>query len=112
MKMLYCEEIDNDILEKSGLYQSYSAIVESQEDNNLFKCLYRIDEEFAVHLSENIYLYHLIPKNGEVYSSVIPWFYADSKKYYGDTWWESDDEIIDSLYNLSVLEFLKRYKAY
>ena len=49
---------------------------------------------------------------GEVYTSLIPWFYADSKKYLGDTWWEKDFEIINDLKTLSIVDFYKKYKGY
>ena len=44
--------------------------------------------------------------------NIVPWHYADSKMYIGDTWGEQDDEIIESIQNLSVTDFLKRYKGY
>jgi hypothetical protein len=112
MMTIFCEDIDCELRENSELYQSYSSVVESQKDNHLFNCLYKIDDEFAVHITENIYLYHLIPKNEEIYSLITPWFYADSKKYFGDSWWEDDVEIIESLGNLSIVDFLNRYKGY
>ena len=112
MKALYGEEFESDLMENATLYQSYCAAVDSQKDNDYFLCLYQIDEDFAVHLTGNIYLYHLIPHKEEVYTSIVPWFYADSKKYIGDTWWESDIEIINNLKSISIVEFLKRYKGY
>lgn len=112
LNKIYGEEIDCEYLESSKLYYSYLSILETQKDNEYFKVLFRLDDEFAVHLSGNIYLYHLIPKNGEVYTSLIPWFYADSKKYLGDTWWEKDFEIINDLKTLSIVDFYKKYKGY
>jgi len=64
-----------------------------------------------LHLGANIYLYHLAPEN-EFYTKIVPWHYADGQKYLGDTWWEQDDEILESFQKLSVLDFLKRYKGY
>ena len=112
LNKIYGEEIDCEYLESSKLYYSYLSILETQKDNEYFKVLFRLDDEFAVHLSGNIYLYHLIPKNGEVYTSLIPWFYADSKKYLGDTWWEKDFEIINDLKTLSIVDLCKKYKGY
>ena len=112
LNKIYGEEIDCEYLESSKLYYSYLSILETQKDNEYFKVLFRLDDEFAVHLSGNIHLYHFIPKNGEVYTSLIPWFYADSKKYLGDTWWEKDFEIINDLKTLSIVDFYKKYKGY
>lgn len=112
LNKIFGEEIDCEQLEQSSLYHSYLSTVKNQKDDNFFKILYKLDEEFAVHLAGNIYLYHLIPKNGEVYTSLTPWFYADSKKYLGDTWWEEDLEIINDLKKLSVVDFYKKYKSY
>jgi len=112
LEKIFGEEINSELLEDSSLYELYKLALESQQDNDYFKILYKISDEFAVHLTENIYLYHLIPKKGEIYSSITPWFYADSKKYFGDTWWENDSVIINDLINHSVVEFLEKYKGY
>ena len=112
LNRLYEEQINHANLEQSNLYLSYILTIETQLDNEYFKILYKLDDEFAVHLTGSIYLYHLIPKKEEIYSSLVPWFYADSKNYFGDTWWEKDSEIINSLETLSIIEFLKRYKGY
>ena len=112
MKELFKEEIECEFIEQSTLYQSYVSAKESLKNNDCFSFFYRLDDSFALELSRNIFLYHLIPKDGELYASIVPWFYADSKKYMGDTWWEQDDEIIDSIKNLSIVEFFKRYKGY
>lgn len=43
---------------------------------------------------------------------LVPWRYADSEKYLGDTWWYSDTEILHDLSHLDLLTFLERYKGY
>lgn len=106
------EEINSEQLEDSMLYCSYLSVLETKKDNNDFKILFKLDDEFAVNISQKIYIYHIIPKNGETYTSLTPWFYADSKKYLGDTWWEKDEQIIYDLKNLSIIEFYKKYKSY
>jgi len=112
MMRLFGEELDCELLEQSTLYQMYISVLESQENNDFFSVLYRLDDEFALELSSNIYLYHLIPQKNDIYTLLVPWLYADGKKYLGDTWWEGDDEIINNIKSLSVVEFLKRYKGY
>ncbi len=107
MKKLYNEEVSN-----TGLYKLYNLAIESGEDNKLFKIMYQIHDEFAVHLTENIYLYHIATRREKIYSQIVPWYYVDSKKYIGDTWWEEDSEIIENLNKLSLIEFYKRYKGY
>lgn len=109
---LYSEEILNNSIKDTELYKLYNSALELDEDNKLFKVMYQIDDEFAIHLTENIYLYHIATKKEKIYSLVVPWHYVDSKKYIGDTWWEQDSEIIENINKLSLIEFFKRYKGY
>lgn len=112
MLKLFKENIDSDNIEDSSLFKSYKSLIGSeQKENGEFVKAYKINESFAVTLDANIYLFHLFPK-GEVYTDIVPWYYADSKKYLGDTWWETDSEILQNLNELSVIEFLSRYKGY
>ena len=112
MLKLFKENIDSDNIEDSSLFKSYKNLINSeQKENGEFLKAYKINESFAVTLDANIYLFHLFPK-GEVYTDIVPWYYADSKKYLGDTWWETDEEILQNLNELSVIEFLSRYKGY
>ena len=112
MLKLFKENIDSDNVEDSSLFRSYNSLIGSeQKENGEFVKAYKINESFAVTLDANIYLFHLFPK-GEVYTDIVPWYYADSKKYLGDTWWETDAEILQNLNELSVIEFLSRYKGY
>ncbi len=112
IEAIYNEEIDCEFLENSFLYKSYVSAVKTQASNDYFKILYLVDVDFAIELTDNIYLYHLIQKKDEVYSLLIPWYYADSKKYLGDTWWEEDEEILENVNKLSMIDFLKKYKGY
>lgn len=118
MKKLFNEDVDGDNLSESTLYQLYSEILTMEKDkdkcykeNNKFIELYKVNDEFAMQLDFNIHLYHLVPQK-DFYMQMVPWYYADSKKYIGDTWGEKDEEIIDSIQNLSFIDFLKRYKGY
>ena len=118
MKKLFNEDMESNNLAESNLYKQYTELQSKNKgkdkwykENDKFIELYKIDEEFALQLDFNIHLYHLIPKK-EVYTQMVPWYYADSKVYVGDTWGEQDQEIIDSIKDLSIIEFLKRYKGY
>lgn len=111
MKELYKEDVSCEKLDESLLYESYKEVLQSGKENNYFKLVYKIDEEFAVHLTENIYLYHLAPTE-EIYSAIVPWIYTDSKIFLGDTWWEEDNTILHDLRNISIIEFMKKYKGY
>jgi len=112
IKKLYSEEVLNANLKDTKLYKLYNLAFETNKDNEFFKIMYQIDDEFAVHLTGNIYLYHIAARRKEIYSQIVPWYYVDSKKYIGDTWWEQDSEIIENLKKLSIIEFYKRYKGY
>lgn len=111
MKGVFEEDLLSDSLENSLIYESYNSILQDQKDNDFFSIMYKIDNEFAIHISQNIYIYHLSPKI-ELLDTLFQWYYTDSKKYIGDSWWEEDEEIINSLQTLNVIEFLKRYKGY
>ena len=111
MQEIYSEDVETDNLQDSLLYSSYLLAQQSDKDNDMFKVTYKIDD-FALHLTQNIYIYHLAPEIDEIRPQIIPWYYADSKKYMGDTWWETDEEIIESIQNLSVIDFFKRYQGY
>ena len=69
-----------------------------------------LSDEFVVRLDRNITLYHM-PKS-EPALCLVPWRYADSEKYLGDTWGYSDTEILHDLSHLDLLTFLERYKGY
>lgn len=93
------------------LNNSYRNLLRDKiKSNDKFVVAYKIDEEFALFLDANIYLLHFFKE--EVLSDVIPWCYADAKKYLGDTWWESDDEILRNIQKLSTIEFLRKYKGF
>lgn len=73
--------------------------------------MYKVGEELALKITEHIYLYHITRANiagGEI----VPWECADSKLYVADTWWESDDNVLSDINNLSYIEFLTKYKGY
>jgi len=112
MKKIYDEELESDILDTSALYTAYDIATKTCEDNEFFIVAYKVDDRFAVHLTGDIYLYHLLSKGTEVCDSLVPWYYADSKLQFGHTWWETDSEIIESIKTLSILDFLEKYKGY
>lgn len=70
-----------------------------------------MDDEFGVFIGANIFLFHLFPK-GKIYSDIVPWYYTDGQVYLGDTWWETDAEIVKNIQTLSVIEFIKNYKGW
>lgn len=108
LKEIFNEKSKYEILEKS-----YHELLESEKkENDDFVAAYQIDNEFGLFLDVNIYLFHLPVQEGRLFPGVVPWAYADAKKYLGDTWWESDDEILQSIQTLSVIDFLKRYKGF
>ena len=112
MKEVFLEDISSKDFLSSDLYLSFTDAQKVQKDNSDFKYMYRVDVDFAVHLSANIYLYHLVSKDDVLYPHIIPWYYVDSRVFLGDTWWESDEEILQNLIALTTVEFLKRYKGY
>lgn len=112
IKKIYNEDIMNVTLEDTELFKHYELAISSDKDNDYFKMMYKIEDSFAVHISNNIFLHHIPTGKNDIYSEITPWYYADSAKYIGDAWWEEDKEIIDNLWKLPVLAFLKQYKGY
>lgn len=112
MKEIFKEHLHGEDFLSSDLYLSFIDVQTTQKDNADFKYMYKIDADFAVHLSANIYLYHLVSKDDVLYPPFIPWHYVDSRVFLGDTWWESDEEVLQNLVVLTTVEFLKRYKGY
>lgn len=116
MKSLFDEDIESNCFSDTSLFESYSDILtqekkECYRENENFIELYKIDEDFAVQLDKNIYLYHIIQKR-DSYMNIMPWYYSDSKLYIGDTWWMQNSEIIEDIQKLSIIEFMKKYKGY
>lgn len=102
------EEVD---IKHTSLYSDFMEISKKKvAQNDRFIEIYKINPEFGLELGSNIFLYHLIHK--KEYFNLVPWYYADSKKYLGDTWWETDEEILHNLLNMNCIDFIKRYKGY
>lgn len=110
LSRIFQEDVNSSILVDSSLFKMYTKALYDGKDNEFFKVMYKINERFAVHVSKNIYLYHLTIKE-QIYD-VVPWEYADSEKFLGDSWWEADEEILENIKSLSIIDFLDRYKGY
>lgn len=112
MLSLFDENLDASSFEDSSLFKSYVSLLKSDKlENDDFIRAYEINDYYAVFLDANIYLFHLFPK-GKIFTDIVPWYYADTKKFIGDTWWDSDEEILQNLKNMSIIDFLDRYKGY
>lgn len=93
------------------LYKEYENFQKGIE-SPYFLWMYVVYPKFGVVLDEHIYLYYYNPQIYNQYKNLIPWGYAESKKYLGDTWWENDKEILLDLQKLSIIQFLDKYKGY
>ncbi len=112
MDELFEEDISVTLLNETVLFKNYKKVLVKEKENEDFKIMYKIDKDFCVSLTENIYIYHLVPSFEIMNERHIPWNYVDSKIYAGDTWWEDDDTIIKDIKKLSIVDFIKKYKAY
>lgn len=112
MQNIFEENIDGYTLSDSLLFLKYEEILNCNKDNEYFSIMYKISDNILVSLSEHIYLYHVT--NGLLINNerLLPWECVDGKKYIADIWWESDEEILEDLKNLSLIEFFDKYKAY
>ncbi|MDQ2087847.1 hypothetical protein RBH29_15555 [Herbivorax sp. ANBcel31] len=112
MNELFEEYINSGLLSETVIFKNYKKILLEGRDNEDFKIMYKIDQDFCVSLTENIYIYHIVPPIEIMKEKLIPWNYLDSKIYAGDTWWDDDDTIIKDIKKLSIVDFIKKYKAY
>lgn len=111
MREIFDERIDQEKLENSLLHKKFEE-AGANGTNELFRIMYRVSNNFALYLSENMYLCHL-PKVLTIKGQrILPWDCIDSKIYIADTWWETDEEILEDLKNLSFIEFVEKYKAF
>lgn len=78
----------------------------------LFEQMYLINAEFGITINQNIYLYHFNSDSLKIQENILPWKYADGKKYIGDSWWFEDEEILSDIQKLPFLEFIRKYKGY
>jgi len=83
-------------------------------ENEEFHVMYRFNDEFAIRLTHHIDLHHLALSDDEwgILASIVPWHYVDGCCFLGDTWWETDNEILENINKMTVVNFLKRYKGY
>ncbi|GAA0741798.1 hypothetical protein [Clostridium oceanicum] len=112
MRELFEEEIESEALKDTLIYKKYIEIVDYGKENKYFKIMYKLNDEFCVSIKEHIYLYHLVPMIEINNDMILPCNYVDSKMYIGDTWWQDDEEILGDLKKLSIIDFIKKYKAY
>ena len=82
------------------------------EKSDLFSLMYKVNDDFALLITEHIYLYHLEKQFNIAGESLIDWYYVNSEKYIGDAWWFDDEEILNDIENLSITNFFKKYKGY
>lgn len=93
------------------LLEEYDKFIKGQE-SSLFAWMYVVNSNFGIVIDEHIYLYHHNPDITKSQEQIFPWVYMDSKKYLGDTWWFDDDEVVKDVKELSILDFLEKYKGY
>lgn len=84
----------------------------NNKNSSLFEQIYLINTEFGISINQNIYLYYFNADSLRCQENILPWKYADGKKYIGDSWWFEDEEILSDVQKLSFLEFIKKYKGY
>lgn len=92
-----CEEFEHFLREGSSEFFTYAV---------------QLNENYAVSVNSNIYLYRFSPEDIQEQKAVFKWHYASVRKYIGDAWWYSDEEIMTDIQKLSILEFWDKYKGY
>lgn len=114
LRELFEDEIETCDIPSSMLYQKFLSTKSSFMENEEFHVMYRFNDEFAIRLTHHIDIHHLALSDDEwgILASIVPWHYVDSCCFLGDTWWETDNEILENINKMTVVNFLKRYKGY
>ena len=94
----------------NSLYLEYENFRGGRE-SKYFSWMYLLTPKYGVVLDSNIYIYKISDITMNNPSLDIPWYYAESKKYMGDTWWSDDLEILSDLKSLNVIDFIEKYKG-
>ena len=95
----------------SDLYEEYNSFIKKGK-SELFTWMYVINSKFGITIDEHIHLYRFDNDMLELEKAIFPWAYMESKKYIGDSWWFDDDEIVADIQQLSLIDFLEKYKGY
>ena len=106
VSQIYKEDIPYDELE-----QEYLKFLNTSNSEQ-YSWMYLIDSKFGVVLDAHICVYTFNEEVRKAQKNILPWLYPESKKYLGDTWWFEDEEILTDSKNLSIIEFLDKYKGY
>lgn len=112
MKDIYDEDINENNLENSLLYNSYIEVCSSEKDNSLFKVAYKIKKDMALRITEHIEICRISNDSFFEDKRVVPWYSIESNIYVADSWWETDEDIIKDFRELSYMDFLVKYKMY
>ena len=98
-------------LSLADLTADYLEAEAGREGQGLFLPAFRVDEEYAVSISQHITLHKLVKKEPP-YGDLVPWYYRYGQRYLGDAWWFSPEEILSDFHSLSTVAFLKKYKGF
>lgn len=98
-------------LSLADLTADYLEAEAGREGRGLFLPAFRVDEEYAVSISQHITLHKLVKKEPP-YGDLVPWYYQYGQRYLGDAWWFSPEEILSDFRSLSTVAFLKKYKGF
>ncbi|KLU74978.1 hypothetical protein [Clostridium botulinum] len=113
MKDIFDENIDSCDLKDSKLYKSYLEVLNTGNDNEDFFRAYKITEQLAVKIDQHI---HICPISYDTFFNdndrLLPWHCIEAKIYLADSWWDTDEEILEDFRTLSFLDFIIKHKVY
>lgn len=112
LKIVFREDVEEERLEDTELYEAYEKILNTHEENEYFKEIYQINDRYGVQLDANIYFYPIINVPNIAGEILLPWIYVGNKVYGGDTWWNTDEEILADIMKLPYMEFVSKYRTY
>ncbi len=110
MMNLFDEVIDNKFLESSTIYKKYIEITRSGEENEYFIVMNKVKPELAVYVNNHIKLYHIYDDLLIGNEKIVPWDYVYNEVDIADSWWFSENEVLNDMVILNFIEFAVKYK--
>lgn len=83
-----------------------------ENKNELFSKMFLLNDECGVVIDSHIYLHHFNSDMISQQTALWNWGYTETRKYLGDIWWFSPEEVLDDLQNLSTVSFMCKYKGF
>ncbi len=98
--------------ESFAFLQNEFRLFNYNQDSIYFALLYDLGNSLGLLIDSHITLFSLPDtKLMSEELKLFGWCYPLGQHYLGDTWWYSDQEILDDLFSLRIHEFIQKYRG-